>query len=198
MSRNGKIATGVLIAAVIVGLGVWGLASGGGETTDPGAANPESQAADYKEALADAPPPLAKLYANGDALIPGGVDELDRQLAAVEGHPAVVNVWASWCGPCRFEFPDFQKVAAARGGKIAFIGVDADDSDDAANTFLDELPLPYPSVTDPDGAIKDTYELRGYPATAFYNAAGERVYVKQGPYTSQEDLEADIDRYATG
>lgn len=171
-------------------------ACGGGSSTDAGAENPDSAAADYAKALAQAPPPLAKLYADGDALIPGGVDALDQQLAAVKGHPAVVNVWASWCGPCRFEFPDFQQVAAERGDEVAFIGVDADDSDDAANTFLDELPLPYPSVTDPDGAIKDAYDLRGYPATAFYNAAGERVYVKQGPYTSKEALEADIDKYA--
>jgi len=174
------------------------VAACGGSGTDTGAENPDSAAADYAKALADAPPPLAKLYADGDALIPGGVDELNRRLAAVKGHPAVVNVWASWCGPCRFEFPDFQQVAADRGDEVAFIGVNADDSDAAANTFLDELPLPYPSVTDPDGAIKDEYDLRGYPATAFYNAAGERVYVKQGPYTSREALEADIEKYATG
>jgi len=183
-------------AALICGLAL--AACGGGSDADAGAENPDSAAADYAKALEGAPPALAKLYADGDALIPGGVDALDQQLAAVKGHPAVVNVWASWCGPCRFEFPDFQKVAAERGDEIAFLGVDADDSDDAANTFLDELPLPYPSVTDPDGQIKDEYDLRGYPATAFYNAAGERVYVKQGPYTSQADLEADIDKYATG
>ena len=184
------------LAALIGALGL--AACGGGSESDPGAANPDSAAADYAKALNGAPPALAKLYANGDALIPGGTDALDQQLAAVKGHPAVVNVWASWCGPCRFEFPDFQKVSAQRGDEVAFIGVDADDSDDAARTFLDELPLPYPSVTDPDGEIKDEYELRGYPATAFYNAAGERVYVKQGPYTSKEDLEADIDKYAIG
>lgn len=165
------------------------------EGGDPGSANPESAALDFKRALAGAPPPLAKLYADGDSLIPGGADELHRQLAGVRGHPAVVNVWASWCGPCRLEFPDFQRVAAERGDEVAFIGVDSADSDAAASTFLDELPLPYPSVTDPDEQVKQELGLVGYPATAFYDTRGERVYVKQGPYTSAAELEADIDRH---
>jgi thiol-disulfide isomerase/thioredoxin len=161
-----------------------------------GSGNPESAAVDYDKALADAPPKLAKLYAKGDALIPGGIDALDAQLAGVRGHPAVVNVWASWCGPCRFEFPYFQKAAAKYGDRVAFIGLDSEDSDAAARTFLDELPLPYPSVTDPDADSRDEYDLRGFPATAFYNAKGERVYVRPGPYGSADELTADITKYA--
>ena len=164
---------------------------------DSGSGNPQSERIDFKQALAGAPAPLAKLYANGDALVPGGLDELNSKLASVRGYPAVVNVWASWCGPCRFEFPDLQKVASERGKKVAFIGVDTDDSDDAAATFLDELPLPYPSITDPDKQVFDEYNLRGLPATAFYDSAGELQYVKQGPYTSEEQLRADIDKYSS-
>jgi thiol-disulfide isomerase/thioredoxin len=108
----------------------------------------------------------------------------------------VVNVWASWCGPCRFEFPYFQAAAAKYGDRVAFIGLDSEDSDAAARTFLDELPLPYPSVTDPDGDSRDEYELRGFPATAFYDSKGQRVYVRPGPYRSADELAADIDKYA--
>lgn len=182
-----------LAASVAIGGCGW---FGADESGDPGSGNPPSQATDYEKALADAPPPLAKLYSQGDALIAGGIDELDSQLAAVRGYPAVVNVWASWCGPCRFEFPHFQVVAAERGDEVAFIGLDSEDSDAAAEDFLEQLPVPYPSVTDPDGEARSELELRGFPATAFYNADGERVYVKQGPYQSVEELNADIDRYA--
>jgi len=161
-----------------------------------GAGNPTSAGIDYDKALADAPPPLAKLYANGDALIPGGVDELNRELAGLKGHPAVVNAWASWCGPCRFEFPYFQQASAKFGDRVAFLGVNSYDSDAAANTFLKELPLPYPSVTDPDKQVWPEWDIRGLPATAFYNSNGERVYVRPGPYTSADELAGDIQKYA--
>jgi thiol-disulfide isomerase/thioredoxin len=107
----------------------------------------------------------------------------------------VVNVWASWCGPCRLEFPDFQQVSAERGDEVAFLGVDALDTDPAAESFLEELPLPYPSVTDPDEQVRRQYGIRGYPATMFFAANGELVHLKQGPYTSAAELEADIDEY---
>jgi cytochrome c biogenesis protein CcmG/thiol:disulfide interchange protein DsbE len=172
-----------------------GLAACGGD--DSGTSNPESKAVDYERALADAPPPLAKLYANGDEIIDGGVDELHAQLAKLRGHPVVVNVWASWCGPCRFEFPDFQAVSAERGDEVAFLGVDTDDSLAAANDFLAELPLPYPSVSDPDSDYyRGELDVVALPSTAFYDSVGELQYVKQGPYTSEEALNADIDKYA--
>ena len=198
MGRNGKIAIGIVVVLAIVGLSVWGLASGGSSATEHAAGNPESNATDYTKALAGAPAPLAKLYANGDEVIDGGTDELHSQLAKLEGHPVVVNVWASWCGPCRFEFPEFQSVAAQRGKDVAFIGVDTNDSTAAATTFLDELPLPYPSVADPDSNYKDhELDVVALPSTAFYDAQGKLQYVKQGPYSSAAELNADIDKYAS-
>jgi cytochrome c biogenesis protein CcmG/thiol:disulfide interchange protein DsbE len=195
MARRTKILVASVAILGVIGLTVWGIASGG-EDVDPGAANPDSNAVDYERALAGAPPPLAALYANGDALLPGGNDELQAQLDRLEGYPVVVNVWASWCGPCRLEFPDFQQVSAERGDEVAFLGVDALDTDPAAENFLEELPLPYPSVTDPDEQVRREYGIRGYPATAFFDANGELVHLKQGPYTSAEELEADIDEYS--
>ena len=195
MGRNTKLAIGIVAVLAVVGLSVWGLASRGDQASDPGSGNPESKATDYEQALADAPPPLAALYRNGDELIEGGGDEFHAQLEKLHGYPVVVNAWASWCGPCRLEFPDFQAVAADRGDEVAFLGVDTDDSADAANDFLAELPLPYPSVSDPDSDVKDELELRGLPGTAFYNSDGELVYVKQGPYLSEDELNADIDKY---
>jgi thiol-disulfide isomerase/thioredoxin len=195
MGRNTKIVMLAVVVLAVVGLSVWGLTSGDDQAADAGPGNPESKATDYEQALAAAPPALAALYENGDELIEGGGDEFHAQLSKLRGHPVVVNVWASWCGPCRLEFPDFQAVAADRGDEVAFLGVDTDDSAAAATEFLDELPLPYPSVSDPESDVKDELGLRGLPGTAFYGADGELVYLKQGPYLSEAELNADIDKY---
>jgi cytochrome c biogenesis protein CcmG/thiol:disulfide interchange protein DsbE len=154
---------------------------------------------DYSKTLAGAPAPLAALYRRGNELMPGGVDAYEEQIAALRGYPAVVNVWASWCGPCRLEFPHFQQAAARYGKRIAFLGIDKEDSSDAALTFLREEPVPYPSFEDPDEEIADSIGASlGLPDTAFYDRKGEIVYLKQGPYDDYAELKADIERFAVG
>ena len=154
---------------------------------------------DYERALAGAPPRLAALYAQANELLPGGLEAYERQLAELRGHPIVANVWASWCGPCRFEYPFFQRAAAEYGKRVAFLGIDKQDDDDAARTFLREEPVPYPSYEDPDAAISDSIGATlGMPDTAFYDSGGELVYLKQGPYDDFAELRADIERHALG
>lgn len=154
---------------------------------------------DYAKALAGSPPPLAALHKQANRLLPGGVEAYRRRIEALAGYPIVVNVWASWCGPCRFEFPTLQKLSATYGKQVAFIGVDKQDSDDAAETFLEEEPLSYPSYTDPDQSIaKELGATLGLPDTAFYDRQGQLVYLKQGPYTDHAELKADIEHYALG
>jgi thiol-disulfide isomerase/thioredoxin len=176
------------VASVALVAGGCGSSQGG----DYGGQHP-----DYAKALAGSPPPLAALHRQADDLLPGGKDAYEARIAALRGYPAVVNVWASWCGPCRFEFPHFQHAAAHYGKRVAFFGVDTQDSDDAASTFLEEAPVPYPSYTDPGKDIGDAIGASlGLPDTAFYDRRGKLVYLKQGPYDSEAELRADIERYA--
>jgi cytochrome c biogenesis protein CcmG/thiol:disulfide interchange protein DsbE len=184
------------MAAAALALAACGGCDGSGDDVDPGSANPDSAATEYDQALAGAPKPLAALYTEGDVLLEGGPDAFEAQVAKLRGYPVVVNKWASWCGPCRFEFPFFQSQAAKRGDEVAFIGVDSNDSPDAAATFLEEFPLPYPSFSDPDGEIADLFDAREFPSTAFYDAQGELVYTRRGGYSSEDQLAADIDEYA--
>lgn len=177
---------GTLALALLLGNGC-----GDSEGGDHGGSHP-----DYGKALAGSPPALAALHEQGNDLLGGGTDAYAQRLVDLRGYPVVVNVWASWCGPCRLEFPVLQELSARYGKKVAFLGVNAEDSDDAAATFLREEPVPYPSYTDPDKDIFDSLGAIGLPDTAFYDETGELVYLKQGPYAEDSELEADVRRYA--
>jgi thiol-disulfide isomerase/thioredoxin len=182
-----RIALATLLAAVAVA----GCAGGGG-------GNPDSRLSleQATQPLNGATPQLAEIRSQANQLLDGGKDAYDQRIEALKGTPIVVNDWASWCGPCRFEFPFLQSQASKHAKEIAFLGVDSDDSSASAKTFLGELPLPYPSYSDPDKSIRQELHGIGYPATVFYDRAGNVVYTHQGQYRNEADLAADIQRYA--
>jgi cytochrome c biogenesis protein CcmG/thiol:disulfide interchange protein DsbE len=182
-----RIALTLLVLLASVGAGCGSSADG-----DYGGKHP-----DYATALADSPAPLAALHSQAGELLPGGTEAYEKRIASLAGYPIVANVWASWCGPCRFEFPVLQKLSSRYGKRVAFLGINSQDSDDGASTFLAEAPVPYPSYTDPDKKIADSLGATlGLPDTAFYDDTGKLVYLKQGPYAHDSELEEDVERYA--
>ncbi len=160
--------------------------------------NPDSRLSlqQATEPLTGAPPQLASIRGQANQLLDGGKDAFDQRIDSLRGTPIVVNDWASWCGPCRFEFPFLQSQASKHAKDIAFLGVDSDDSSGSAETFLGELPVPYPSYSDPDKSIREQLHAVGYPATIFYDKDGNAVYTHQGQYRNEDQLAADIQRYA--
>lgn len=179
----------VVLAAVVV----VGLSQAGGEA--PGRQQNPSLA-EQQRALAGAPPPLARLYARGNTIERG---DLEARLRGLRGYPVVLNKWASWCGPCKAEFPAFAQAARQVGTRVAFLGVNAMDSGEAARRFLARQPVPYPSIEDVDGDVAQRLGLgQNFPVTAFFDRRGELVGVRQGGYASSADLLADIRRYLGG
>ena len=162
----------------------------------PGAATTAAPHPDYAKALAGSPPPLAALHKQATSCSTGGTDAYEKRIAALRGYPVVVNVWASWCGPCRLEFPVLQKLSARYGKKVAFLGVNSEDSDDAADHLPRRGAGPLPQLHRPRQRIADSSAAGGLPDTAFYDRAGKLVYLKQGPYRDDAELEADVRRYA--
>src|SRR5215218_11314853 len=184
------LATLALVAVVVIGLAQ---AGGGGEEPETPATFDLEQA---KQQLAGAPAPLAALHEQSSTILEGGKRVFEKRLAGLEGHAVVINKWASWCRPCRAEFPVFQQVATEHGKELAFLGVNAEDKRSAAEQFLAERPLPYPSYEDPDEEIARELEASKYfPMTIFVDANGKTAFIKAGEYTSRAELEADIDRY---
>jgi cytochrome c biogenesis protein CcmG/thiol:disulfide interchange protein DsbE len=153
----------------------------------------EAFARAMRQQLAGAPPPLAALHAQSNALLDGS--GLRARLRALRGHPIVVNVWGSWCTPCRAEFPVFQRASLQLGREVAFVGIDTQDAKDAAARFLASVPVPYPSYLDFDGRAAKSLGLIGTPSTIFYTAAGRKAYLHQGPYSSAAALASDVRRY---
>jgi thiol-disulfide isomerase/thioredoxin len=186
----------VLLAAVaLVAVLAVGLTQAGGGNADGDEAAPFDLGR-ARERLAGAPGPLAALHAQSNELLGGGSAAFERRLRRLRGHPVVVNKWASWCGPCRAEFPHFQLVATDRGKEVAFLGVDGSDKRPAARRFLDRRPLPFPSYEDPREVIARSLKVPTiYPATVLIDARGRTAFIHQGQYTSAKQLSADIDRY---
>jgi len=180
----------VLVALVVIGL----LQAGGG---DGGASSrPPFDLTAAQRELAGAPAPLAALHEQSATLLGGGRSAFRRRLDQLKGYPVVVNKWASWCAPCRTEFPFFQSQATARGKQVAFLGLNAGDSSDPARRFLRATPLPFPSYVDPKEAIAKTIRApANYPITVFFDERGTLVYVHQGGYRREADLAADLKRY---
>ena len=127
----------------------------------------------------------------------GGRDAFEARLQKERGTPVVVNKWASWCGPCRLEFPFFRNQAKKRKGEISFIGVNSNDSRSAAEKFLEEEPVPYRHFEDPKLEIAAVFNaVQAFPSTAFYDSKGELAFVHQGGYPNEDELAKDIERYA--
>ncbi len=185
-----------LALVAVVAIVVIGLTQAGGEDSEPATDGPSL--AELREAVAGAPAPLAALYEEANEVVGSDVDDFRRRLRELRGHPVVVNVWGSWCGPCKLEFPYFQRAAMKQGKEIAFLGVNLIDNTGKAEAFLRTRPVPYPSLEDSDGKIarEAAPGARGAPITVFYDASGKRTYIHQGGYRSERDLVADIERHA--
>lgn len=117
--------------------------------------------------------------------------ELDRLGAdgtyavAGPGEARALNLWATWCAPCRAELPAFDAVAA-RTDDVAIIGVNVGDTGDDAAELVAELGLGFDQVLDPNAAIQRALKITGMPATIFVDDAGSILQIHNGELTEAE------------
>ncbi len=168
-----------------------GSGSDGAAPASPGSgalAPPELVAAAQ---LADCPASGTGVAARDDGLpdltLPCLGDGPPVRLAGLRGTPTVVNVWASWCGPCREELSLLGDLAGA-GSSVRVLGVDVQDDPASALSLLQDAGVHYPSVRDDDRATQLPMQWSGLPMTVFLDADGKATYVQRGPITSADQL----------
>ena len=101
------------------------------------------------------------------------------RLSDFRGKPVVLNFWASWCGPCKKEMPDFEEIYKEYGEDVHFVMVNltdgAQETMKTATTFLDGSGYTFPVYYDKDTDAAYTYQVYGIPVTYFINAEGHLI-----------------------
>jgi cytochrome c biogenesis protein CcmG, thiol:disulfide interchange protein DsbE len=191
----------ILAAALVAGCG-------GDEPTKPsfgGGSEPASasadELADLKAAakIEDCPAPDGR--ASGDDALPDL--ELDClgggrpvRLSGLTGTPTVINLWASWCKPCREELPLLAKADRLYGDRVRFIGIDAADAaPEAALRLAEETGVRYPQLVDPSGRTRAPLRYSGLPQTIFVDERGRMVFTERKPFRSYADVTAAIHQH---
>jgi cytochrome c biogenesis protein CcmG, thiol:disulfide interchange protein DsbE len=153
-------------------------------TACSGNAQPENPEGSGSAAINAAQVPL--LPTALDTVPEMGVAQFQRLMEQLRGTPVVLNIWASWCGPCREELPHLVAAARRYGTHVQFLGIDVKDSLGPAQARIKEFGIPYPSVADPDGAIQASLQFLGPPDTIFFDARGLAKTTISGPIDSAQ------------
>lgn len=115
-------------------------------------------------------------------LLDGTETTLDDEIA---GRPAIVNFWAGWCVFCKEELPFFENLAREHP-EIAVIGVNLQESPEAARKYWENGGYTFPTLLDPTSELKRRFDVFTQPTTIFLNADGKILSKKNGPLTEEE------------
>jgi thiol-disulfide isomerase/thioredoxin len=177
--------TRLLVAALLVAL----LAGCTGRSDEPAAPTPVAEVDTVLEPCPEQPADPAE----GARTLPAltldclGGGELD--LGRAPGTPTVVNLWASWCTPCREELPLMQEFADSAAGEVQVVGVISKDGVPQADSFATDAGVTFPGAFDGEGRLMAELGLPGLPATYFLDASGAVVHTETGPVDSVDELE---------
>ncbi|MBN1091367.1 TlpA family protein disulfide reductase [Blastococcus sp. TML/M2B] len=109
-------------------------------------------------------------------------------LGRAPGVPTLVNLWGSWCAPCRTELPLIQEFATAAGDRVRVLGVISKDGAPQADSLAADLGITFPGAFDGDGELMDELGINALPFTYFLDADGALVHTEVGQVTSVEEL----------
>ena len=111
------------------------------------------------------------------------------ELSNLRGRPVLLNFFATWCGPCRFEMPDVQAFHEQLGDSLTVLAVDLRETPEMVNEFKSSLGLTFLTVIDSDRAVFNEYALLGLPSTFLLDADGVVRGVKFGPFADRNEID---------
>ena len=118
------------------------------------------------------------------------VDSREISLSDYRGRPVILNFWATWCGPCRYEVPAFKAFYERYPEEeVVIIAVNTQDDPDSARGYAIADKLKFVIPVDPRGTVANKYNVRGMPTTFFINGAGVITSIKIGPFLSIDEME---------
>ena len=121
------------------------------------------------------------------AIVGTTLDGTDFDLSTLRGRPVVINFWGPSCVPCRDEFPLLAaKLAEHAGSGFAIVGVLTDDPTEPARAFVGDYGATWPTVIDPDKALKTAYRVAARPQTYFIDGAGIIRSIQIGELTDAD------------
>lgn len=164
-NRRWLLLTVVVALAALLGLLFWGLLRG--PSSDVGVAIPLNKPA----------PDFTVTTIDGQQLT----------LSDLRGKTVVLNIWASWCVPCREEAGELNRTYATyKDRNVAFVGIAWNDNDGEVRKFVEQYKVPYAIALDPEGKIAIDLGITGVPETFLINAQGQLVQKWAGPINSTQ------------
>ena len=118
------------------------------------------------------------------------VDNREISLSDYRGRPVILNFWATWCGPCRYEVPAFKAFYERYPQEeVVIIAVSTQDDPDSARGYAIRDGLKFVIPVDPRGVVAGLYNVRGLPTTYIIDEKGVIRSIKIGPFLSIDEIE---------
>jgi cytochrome c biogenesis protein CcmG, thiol:disulfide interchange protein DsbE len=190
-------AIAVVLAGGLVALLIYGVAARSPDTTidDSLAEGKPTPAPAFTLDVLQRGEPGPRLAAE----LSGALGDGRLSVAELRGTPFVLNLWASWCDPCREEAPFLERGwRDARRRGVLFLGLDQQDVEEDARAFMRAFDVSYPNVRDPGDDTARSYGATGLPETFFVDARGRIVAHVIGAIVSDDQMSAGIEAAATG
>lgn len=111
------------------------------------------------------------------------LEGLSVRLSEFRGQPVLINIFASWCGPCQIEAPHLVAIHQEYDGQVQVIGINLQETPAAVASFQQTYAIDFPLVLDPGGELTEIYRPVGLPTTWFIDPQGVIRYVHAGPLT---------------